>query len=69
VALISREDRVTETNAIVGTFDYLSPEALNGDLVDHRTDIWAFGVLLYEMLTGDTSLLLEKLSAKPSQRF
>lgn len=53
VAHIASKERVTGTGAAVGTFDYLPPEALNGEPVDTRTDIWAFGVMLYEMLTGE----------------
>ena len=44
---------VTQSGMIVGTLSYLSPEALHGDMIDERSDIWAFGVLLYEMLTGE----------------
>jgi serine/threonine protein kinase len=43
---------VTTPGAIVGTLPYMSPEQLAGEPVDHRTDIWAVGIMLFEMVTG-----------------
>jgi serine/threonine protein kinase len=45
--------RETERNAIVGTPYFMAPEQIRGDEIDARTDIYAFGSLMFELLTGE----------------
>ena len=52
VAHVGKKERVTFADDIVGTVEYLPPEMLDGGVLNPCADIWSFGVMLFEMLTG-----------------
>src|SRR5258708_25662131 len=53
----TRGAKLTNEGVIVGTFQYMAPEQLEGREADSRTDVFAMGAVLYEMVTGRTAFV------------
>src|SRR5512139_548605 len=64
IAHLQESSHITQTGILVGTVDYLSPEVCQGEPPGERSDIWAFGVMLFEMLSGKMPFEGKSLTAK-----
>ena len=63
ISKVQHFDLHTKTGAVFGSSWYMSPEQATGQPLDHRTDIWSFGISLYEMFTGKTPFQGEQPAA------
>lgn len=61
IAKMVGKEQFTATGAVIGTAAYISPEQIEGKQVDHRTDIYAIGVMLFEMVSGKTPFIAESI--------
>lgn len=63
LAKLTRDTNITKEFATEGTIYYMSPDQLTGKEIDMRTDIWSFGVVLFEMLTAQLPFKQESMQA------
>ncbi len=63
LAKLSDPDAISRSGLVVGTALYMSPEQISGKEVDHRSDLFSFGILLYEMATGKHPFMEEHQAA------
>lgn len=63
LAAVAGSDQITEVGSTLGTIGYMSPEQVRGEPVDQRSDLFSFGIVLYELLAGNRPFVADTEAA------
>jgi len=68
IAKAPAAEKLTQVGQVIGTLEYMSPEQFAGESIDLRTDLYALGIVMYQMLSGGLPFSVQTLLATPDGR-